>query len=278
VSEDTKYSIGGKLKSRREELGHTLKDAADRTRIRKSYIESLEADRFSSLPGEAYVTGFIKVYAGYLGLDPIPLLAMLEDKPAETASEPSVQETSQPIQNLSADNKQSTGWAAFFIGFIVVLFMGGGLYFMLTGNDEKPLPVETPAVEKHETLKEEKPEPVKEAPPVAEAGQPEVTEEAEPAVVTDAEKVSAEPEKALAIIKKTGSSLRMLAVSDGSLIINVDQRKPQEYVLHDGLDLTWKVKEKVFFEMAEAGQARFWLDGVEIKLGDRESLQISHAP
>ena len=278
MSEDVKDSIGEKLKSRREELGYSLKDAAERTRIRKSYIESLEADRFSSLPGEAYVAGFIKVYAGYLGLDPLPLLALLADKPAEPVSEFTLQQSPQFTKYPTADKKASAGWAAFFVGFIVVLLLGGGLYFLLTKNDSDMSVVEAPVVKQNEVAKETAPGGAGDInPPVVAVDKPEPPEKVEP-VVAEEKKESDTPEQTLATIKKSGSSLRMLAVSDGSLIINVDQRKPQEYVLHDGLDLTWRVKEKVSFEMAEAGQARFWLDGVEVKLGDRESVLITQAP
>lgn len=278
MSEDVTDSIGEKLRSRREELGYSLKDAAERTRIRKSYIESLESDDFSNLPGKAYVTGFIKVYAGYLGLDPEPLMALLEDKSAESASVTPAHEKSIQATTSTTVEHSSSGWAAFFIGFIVVLIMGGGLYFLLASDDAKTLPEEPPVVGQDKTLTEEKAEPVAETSPMIEDDQREAGSEAKPSDVSEVNEESVKIEPPLATIKKTGSSLRMLAVGKGSLIINVDQRKPLKYVLHDGLDLTWKVKEKVFFEMAEAGQARFWLDGVEIKLDGLEKLQINKAP
>ncbi|WP_287367802.1 helix-turn-helix domain-containing protein, partial [Thauera sp.] len=41
-------------------------------------IAALEADNFSALPGMAFVRGFLRNYARYLGLDPAPLLAGVE--------------------------------------------------------------------------------------------------------------------------------------------------------------------------------------------------------
>ena len=46
-------NIGRILKERREELGRTLQNAEQETRIRKTYLESLENNRFSDLPGQA---------------------------------------------------------------------------------------------------------------------------------------------------------------------------------------------------------------------------------
>ena len=79
MMENTDASIGRILKDRRQELGYTLQAAEEATRIRKTYLDSLENNRFSELPGQACVTGFIRIYAGYLGLKSNPLLALLND-------------------------------------------------------------------------------------------------------------------------------------------------------------------------------------------------------
>lgn len=62
--------FGQQLQAGRRELGLTLEQVAERTRIRKPFIEALEAERVRELPGgDAYVIGFIKTYARLLGLD-----------------------------------------------------------------------------------------------------------------------------------------------------------------------------------------------------------------
>jgi len=45
-------------------------DIAAALRIRRSYLEALEAGRFGDLPGNAYAIGFLRAYAVALGLDP----------------------------------------------------------------------------------------------------------------------------------------------------------------------------------------------------------------
>ena len=79
MMENPDGNIGRILKQRREELGRTLQNAEQETRIRKTYLESLENDRFSDLPGRTYVMGFIRVYAAYLGLKSNALIARLND-------------------------------------------------------------------------------------------------------------------------------------------------------------------------------------------------------
>jgi cytoskeleton protein RodZ len=39
------------------------------TKIRSKYIRALEEEEFSILPGDAYIRGFLRTYADYLGLD-----------------------------------------------------------------------------------------------------------------------------------------------------------------------------------------------------------------
>jgi cytoskeletal protein RodZ len=48
--------------------GLDLADCAAATRIRERYLIAIEDGRFESLPGPAYVSGFIRAYAGHLGV------------------------------------------------------------------------------------------------------------------------------------------------------------------------------------------------------------------
>lgn len=58
------------LRAARLEQGLRLDDVAAAIRIRPGYLEALEDGRYADLPGAAYVSGFIRGYAEYLGLDP----------------------------------------------------------------------------------------------------------------------------------------------------------------------------------------------------------------
>jgi cytoskeletal protein RodZ len=67
-------TIGEALRSAREAQGRSLDEAAAATRIGPSYLEALEREEFGELGGSVYAKGFLRSYAGYLGLDPAPLL------------------------------------------------------------------------------------------------------------------------------------------------------------------------------------------------------------
>ena len=61
---------GADLRAARERVGWTLPDIATALRIRSQYLEALEAGHIDALPGNAYALGFLRSYAGMLGLDP----------------------------------------------------------------------------------------------------------------------------------------------------------------------------------------------------------------
>ncbi len=58
-----------KIKAKREELGISLREASNETKIRVDYLKALEDGRFDYIEGSVFVKGFLKVYSNYLGLD-----------------------------------------------------------------------------------------------------------------------------------------------------------------------------------------------------------------
>lgn len=71
-------TVGQELRQAREARSLTIDQAAAATRIRPHYIRALESGEFGALPSVAQARGFLRAYAGYLGLEVEPLLARLE--------------------------------------------------------------------------------------------------------------------------------------------------------------------------------------------------------
>jgi len=61
--------IGEALKRAREKRGDDLGRIADYLCIRQVFLAALEESRYDDLPADAYVIGFLRSYAGYLGMD-----------------------------------------------------------------------------------------------------------------------------------------------------------------------------------------------------------------
>ena len=63
------FEIGNSLREARERQGLGYPEIELATKIRAKYIRALEEESFTSLPGDAYIRGFLRTYADYLGLD-----------------------------------------------------------------------------------------------------------------------------------------------------------------------------------------------------------------
>lgn len=71
--------FGETLHQARAQLGVTLKEAEQSTRINRHHLAALEEENFSALPPLIYQRGIIRNYAVFLQLDPSKLLAMFEE-------------------------------------------------------------------------------------------------------------------------------------------------------------------------------------------------------
>lgn len=61
--------IGAALATARARAGLEIAEVEQRTKIRARYLRALEDERWAELPSAAYAKGFLRTYAGLLGLD-----------------------------------------------------------------------------------------------------------------------------------------------------------------------------------------------------------------
>jgi cytoskeleton protein RodZ len=62
-------TLGEKLRQAREERGITIMEVSEQTRISPLYLEAIENDDYSPLPGGIFNKGFVKSFAKYVGVD-----------------------------------------------------------------------------------------------------------------------------------------------------------------------------------------------------------------
>jgi len=74
-------TLGETLAAKRGERGPTTEQAASATRIRAHYLSGLDASDLDRLAAAVYAQGHLRTYALCLGLDPEPLVAMLNPAP-----------------------------------------------------------------------------------------------------------------------------------------------------------------------------------------------------
>ena len=82
--------IGQQLRQAREARRLSLEQAAQATRMKAHYLGALEAGDLAALPSQAQARGFLRAYAEYLGLDPVPLIVELGGARPAGASAPTL--------------------------------------------------------------------------------------------------------------------------------------------------------------------------------------------
>jgi cytoskeletal protein RodZ len=117
-------SIGETLASARTAAGLTTADVAERTRIRRTLVEAIEADDYRLCGGDVYARGHIGTIARTVGLDPAPVLAEFDaahrDDTAPRATE--------VFESETTVRKESTGpnWSiAMVVALIAVVIVAG---------------------------------------------------------------------------------------------------------------------------------------------------------
>lgn len=81
-------SYGELLKRKREQKFITVDDVVRETSIKREYITALEIEDSSVFPGEAYLVGFLRKYAEYLGIPSETVLALYHNKELQESPVP----------------------------------------------------------------------------------------------------------------------------------------------------------------------------------------------
>lgn len=115
---------GAALKAEREKRGLTLDDVVNQLKINPRLLRSLEEGDTSSLPPPAYIKGFIRSYARFLGLSE----SELQELPKKEAplSEP-VEHDAERIE-LAAPARRSSGGKSLAL-LLIMCLLGGAIWW-----------------------------------------------------------------------------------------------------------------------------------------------------
>lgn len=120
--------VGELLRFRRQQLGLNLTELAGRLRIRESYLQAIEQGRWTELPGQAYVTGFLRSYAQALDLDATQVLTRFKQ---DAAGVPQAAELYFPEP---VTESRVPGGAVLLIAGLLGAVVYGGWYVMSSTN------------------------------------------------------------------------------------------------------------------------------------------------
>jgi len=132
-------SLGEKLRSSRREQDYTIDQVARDTMISRRYLEALEAEDFSAFPGEAYLIGFLRNYAEYLGLDISALITLYRNM--------KLQEQPIPMEELIHGKKRVSPILIGAGALAAAAVLAVAVYFITRsiGGRESTLPAEAAA-------------------------------------------------------------------------------------------------------------------------------------
>jgi cytoskeleton protein RodZ len=130
-------SIGAAVAAARHEASLSLAEVSERTRVRASVIEAIEADDFSHCGGDVYARGHLRAIATAVGVDGQPWVDEYDrtyGTPAPSATEVFEAESVAPRR------RSGTNWSA-LMAAALVLVVGLVVVQLTTGGDD---PARTP--------------------------------------------------------------------------------------------------------------------------------------
>lgn len=117
-------SIGETLASARTAAGLTTADVAERTRIRRTLVEAIEADDYRLCGGDVYARGHIGTIARTVGLDPAPVLAEFDAAHGGDTA-PRATEVFESETNVRVERHGPNWSAAMAVALIAIVVLAG---------------------------------------------------------------------------------------------------------------------------------------------------------
>jgi len=121
-------TVGQELRAGRLRRGDDLATVSRDLKIRKDHLEAVEEDRLENLPGRTYAIGFVRSYAGYLGLDATEMVERYKQEISGRHDDH--MPTVAPVPD--EQRRLPQGWR--FVAGIVVLAVGYGAWHLLSAG------------------------------------------------------------------------------------------------------------------------------------------------
>lgn len=251
--------LGELLRSTREAKGLSLGQAEEATRIRRRYLEALEAEDFEQMPAEVYVRGFLRNYALYLGLDPEEVLEHRGTPPEKAIAVSFGEQLEEPLVTSSSLSPPLRILGALLIVSMVLAAAWWGSQRYLGYNPfAAPTPTPTLTLTPTPTVAVA---PTSRATPTVPTPQPTATPTATPRPPTATPEPTTTP--------FVGVQVSVEVIERSWLEITVDGEKVLQEMLEPGVRLSWTGLESIFCHCGNAGGIRVIVNGEEIgTLGD----------
>jgi cytoskeleton protein RodZ len=155
--------LGQQLKDARLAKGLSLDDVQEVTKIRKRYLEAIEAGDYKVLPGSFYVRAFIKTYAEAVDIDPELLLEEHSEHVPATVSDQQVMEPVIQKRRSRVTTERNSKWLsttlmwsfALIILIVIYIYITKGTHTNDAAKNQETDPTRITQNEKNPTKQEE---------------------------------------------------------------------------------------------------------------------------
>ena len=261
TADSEKTGFGARLKKERERKGLSRRQVFEATRIRPHILEALEAEDWDALPSRVFVSGFVRTYARFLGLEESDMAARYHAlAPAERP----------PEERFGVPARRRRAARVFLIVLLAATAAACLLWWSPPGSETPPTrPTPRPAAEKP-PQKAPVATPVVGAPgrPVPPAAGEKPVAPEKPAETGERPVQAAGP---VASGAKTPPRILKIHVREKTWIrIRVDSGEPREYLFSPGSNARWEADRGFNVIIGNAAGVELEFDGKKMdRLGPR---------
>ena len=265
-------SLGAVLRRCREYHGISLDEAVEATKMGKNYLLALENDRTEEFANQAYLKGFLRTYAVYLGLNPDDLIRHYDRQQAQYKGLPTAMQQRGAGGDAEIPKSRISSRKFVLPAFLLLLIIITASIVNRTDISPRrkqaappalqpqPAPSTAPAIQPVRSSVHTHHPPQKTGnEPLPAAEQPDNTPPA------DQNSVPAQPAETL-----KSFIVRMKVSQNGALNVTIDGGQTQTYDLTAGDAIEWKAEKNIALELSNAG-------GVEVEINGRALKSLGPA-
>ncbi len=250
-------SPGTILKRCREYHGASIEEAAEATKIAVYHLKALEDDQVKEFANLTYLKGFVRIYAGYLGLNPDDMIRLYE-RPQTPADGNGTSRKSNAGAERRRRRRQFPWQKLALPAFLLLLMIITSIIF-----DHSPPPIRpsTPQTSKAAVPAAAIQPVFSSSKPVVAQQKPENESEQEQNLKPD----EGSPETVSPSESAKGFVVRLKVIQNGSLAVTIDGAASQDYDLSSGDVFEWKASKAIALELSNAGGVIAELNGKPLK-------------
>ncbi len=275
-------NFGEELKRERELRSISLREVAESTKINIRYLEALERNDFSQLPGGVFNKGFVRAVSQFIGVDEEAMINayLLEQQSGDNGSgeldgEAMRGDFGERFTQEPPQDKRS--WLVIGIVATVIILLALTFYWIYFRNASSP----EPPIEEGETIQSPVVEQVADDPPPAETNRPvekEMPAETKPPVETTPEVETAPPDQVKQPIREaTVLEVELTLTRPTTGRLNCDNRQVEILEgLAAGTRFSFRCDRFLIIDTADGGALQLSIGGAPMVPLDGDGVQVMH--